>query len=865
MKQSKFFFLLAAWTGLSLSVWAAGTSIDGIHYLLDAGSRTAKVTYTGLNEATPSTYSGDVVIPDTVVYAQTAYAVTAVGKSAFLSCTGLRSVVLPATITAIEQQGFFHCTALDTLIINAVNPPSVGNFVFNNCPATMVVGVPCGCLPVYSTASGWSPFAASMIETCPPDAQMTFLADSDMGSVYPTDTLVRIGDTIRVVATPRPYYQFTGWSNGQTSDTLRIVASGDTTLTAYFAPRVCYVSAVSNDSRMGHVLGGGSCAYGDSLLLIAIVNDTDRFVFQQWSNGRMEDSIWIKPTESTTITAQFALRTYALNVVPNDSTWGVTEGSGVYEYGTVVTIYAVPNARFEFLGWANGDPRQVTQITVTCDSTVQAVFDHIKYKVTAVADDPIKGITSGDGKCIYGDSILVRAQVRDTVKYIFKGWANGQTADSLWVKPQADTVVTALFAMRPYEVKVVANNADWGVVSGSGIYDYGTAVLLSAVPNEHYDWVAWDNSRKDSVMRFHLTGDTTIMAQFTPHRYKVFGASMDQHMGYVAPGYAEVSYGESVTLYAHPTDSARFWFEKWSTGVTVPSLVVTPSSDTTLMTYWRPIHTVSFSSIIGEPVSEQKIVNGFLATEPQTPQQEPYKFMGWYTTEECKTLFDFNGPVVHDTTLYASWVIYTEMWDTAVCSYEWLDVQQGDTLIFDSGDYARRYATPTLDSIHTKHLVVYTPSTDNDLANLAPEITPMYQRWNIVLDVNSFTAILEGLGGQMVGPDMVHWYKVVGEPDMLDNAGIPSGDDVQAVPFTGYYHTEGAAMSGDYYAVIRIEHFEGQTCSATFRTNIVTMDPAHAIQRIGEGCVGYDVLGRKVDENYRGYVVYDDGTKTIKW
>ena len=46
---------------------------------------------------------------------------------------------------------------------------------------------------------------------------------------------------------------------------------------------------------------------------------------------------------------------------------------------------------------------------------------------------------------------------------------------------------------------------------------------------------------------------------------------------------------------------------------------------------------------------------GCMPTKPSDPTREGYKFMGWYTTADYSTEFDFSTPVTSNTTVYAKW------------------------------------------------------------------------------------------------------------------------------------------------------------------------------------------------------------------
>ena len=62
-------------------------------------------------------YSGDVVIPETVVHNGVEYAVTAIGYKAFANCYNLTSIKIPNTIDSISSHAFKYCEQLQRVVI----------------------------------------------------------------------------------------------------------------------------------------------------------------------------------------------------------------------------------------------------------------------------------------------------------------------------------------------------------------------------------------------------------------------------------------------------------------------------------------------------------------------------------------------------------------------------------------------------------------------------------------------------------------------------------------------------------------------------------------------------------------------------
>ena len=86
-------------------------------------------------------YSGNVVIPSSVVYNGNTYPVTSIGSEAFYYCSGLTSVTIPNSVTSIGSSAFYDCYGLTSVTIpNSVT--SIGEWAFYGCSSLTSVKVP---------------------------------------------------------------------------------------------------------------------------------------------------------------------------------------------------------------------------------------------------------------------------------------------------------------------------------------------------------------------------------------------------------------------------------------------------------------------------------------------------------------------------------------------------------------------------------------------------------------------------------------------------------------------------------------------------------------------------------------------------
>ena len=118
--------------------------VDGIYYkITNFTTKEVAVTYKGNNpDEYSEEYSGNVVIPETVVCNDETYSVTSIGDHAFYCCYGLASVEIPNSVTNIERSAFCYCGGLTSVVIgNSVT--SIGDDAFFDCNALTSVVIPC--------------------------------------------------------------------------------------------------------------------------------------------------------------------------------------------------------------------------------------------------------------------------------------------------------------------------------------------------------------------------------------------------------------------------------------------------------------------------------------------------------------------------------------------------------------------------------------------------------------------------------------------------------------------------------------------------------------------------------------------------
>lgn len=110
---------------------------EGIHYILYPNSKNACVTWEKYNADGNYAELKDVVIPESLIYEDCEYAVTAIGAMAF-SRSSLLSIELPSTITTIDRMALSYINGLEKMVIPD-NVEKIGDGAFKGCVALQSV------------------------------------------------------------------------------------------------------------------------------------------------------------------------------------------------------------------------------------------------------------------------------------------------------------------------------------------------------------------------------------------------------------------------------------------------------------------------------------------------------------------------------------------------------------------------------------------------------------------------------------------------------------------------------------------------------------------------------------------------------
>ena len=112
---------------IPMIIQAVEVTIDGIRYEVVKKAKIATVIGLPFDK-----YSGDIIIPESIIYENVTCDVTSIGNQAFYDCSNLTSINIPNSVTSIGDEAFYDCSSLTSFSIPN-NVTSIGIKAFYNC------------------------------------------------------------------------------------------------------------------------------------------------------------------------------------------------------------------------------------------------------------------------------------------------------------------------------------------------------------------------------------------------------------------------------------------------------------------------------------------------------------------------------------------------------------------------------------------------------------------------------------------------------------------------------------------------------------------------------------------------------------
>ena len=187
--------------------------------------------------------------------------------------------------------------------------------------------------------------------------------------------------------------------------------------------------------------------------------------------------------------------------------------------------YAITSLQGDFIlpeGVSVSDVKLVSSRFKTKNSAVSHVVNANAQRFVVTANKEYGTIESVDGTS--GAIISFKVKVADNLAYgkYSIGIANVELGDALFMSHYAGCTAT-LTVYDEFTVSAVAADAQMGIVTGSGTFESGEEVIVTATANEGYHFVNWTSGESvvslSDTYKFSVGANTTLTATFAPNKY----------------------------------------------------------------------------------------------------------------------------------------------------------------------------------------------------------------------------------------------------------------------------------------------------------------------------------------------------------
>ena len=510
---------------------------------------------------------------------------TTLGNGVFKNCIGLQSISIPLSTTTIGADAFNDCMALTSVIWNARWCSDFTSSPFNASPniASFTFGEGVERIPAFLCRGLEAIDEITLPEGATYIGAEAFSGCSGVTVVNLGNSLTNIGSKafygcgLSTVSIPMSLTSIGAEAFG---DCVRLKSViWDARNCSDFATSFPETVTAFTFGKNVRLIPSGICqdmALIDSISIPSTVTHIGDFAFYGCDGlERIISSASIPPTISETTFEDYTTKLYVpigsktryheadywsnftdlrndgasyTIVLSTDIEKGSVSGGGLYEDGEIVRISATPKVGYLFARWSDGNTENPRKITVESELSLTAEFTAV-CRLSVLSNDATMGTVKGSGE--YAESTIVILSALPNEGFQFARWNDGSTENPRPVTVMEDTELTAEFL--PLHSLSVTADATTGIVEGSGEYAEGTVVILSALPNEGFQFARWNDGNTENPRPVTVMEDTELTAEFETGSHRLSVRSGNEDMG-------------NVTALLTATPNTGYQFIHWNDG-----------------------------------------------------------------------------------------------------------------------------------------------------------------------------------------------------------------------------------------------------------------------------------------------------------
>lgn len=236
--------------------------------------------------------------------------------------------------------------------------------------------------------------------------------------------------------------------------------------------------------------------HGEVVQLTAVPDDG--WSFTGWNGAIVGNAnpVNITMNADRSVTAIFSIMKLTVTASSNPAAGGSVIGTGVFDYGEVVTLIATPNEGYEFVNWTE-DGAQVSldpeySFILTTDRSLVANFAVKTYElgVNVLGNGSVQKSPDLD-KYLHGEIVELAAEPAQG--WSFDSWSGDLegSQNPASITMNANKEVTATFRANQYTVNVFSSPEEGGLVTGGGSFTFGEEIVVTALANDCYMFIGW--------------------------------------------------------------------------------------------------------------------------------------------------------------------------------------------------------------------------------------------------------------------------------------------------------------------------------------------------------------------------------------
>lgn len=269
-----------------------------------------------------------------------------------------------------------------------------------------------------------------------------------------------------------------------------------------------------------------------------------------------------------TATVSITKDTYTISTSASPSNGGAVSGGGTVDKNGNVTLSASPYTGYQFVRWTQNGREVSTSTRYTVNNVTESMsfvaeFKQVNCKIHITSNHSYGGNITGDTTVPYGSDLTITATANPGYK--FDGWYenNSKVSDNASYKItsiKSDHTYTAMFNPNKYTVAASASPTGSGTITGTGSFNQGDNVVLTAKAANGYTFTGWflngtEYSKNSQITVSNINKDYSFVAYFTKNGVTTFNitSSTDSNNGTISPeGNYLVPQGTSVNYAITP-------------------------------------------------------------------------------------------------------------------------------------------------------------------------------------------------------------------------------------------------------------------------------------------------------------------------